>query len=61
MKIRMDRETAVSCPVCFTPYTPEFDPYGTGDPMYVLYDKNCCCQDTDDEPEEDDTDEEEMP
>lgn len=57
----IDRETAVSCPVCFTPYTPEFDPYATGDHSHVVYWENCTCQDIEDEPEEDDTDEEEMP
>jgi len=54
-----DDETC--CPTCFTPYTPEHDPYGTGDPMYVVYWANCYCQDTGDEEEDDDTDEEEMP
>jgi len=48
------------CPTCFTPYTAEFDPYGTGDPMHVVYWANCFCQDDPDECEED-TNEEEMP
>ena len=50
-----------SCPKCFTPYTAEFDPYGTGNPMHVVYWAECSCQDTGDEEEDDDTDEEEMP
>jgi len=47
------------CPTCFTPYTREHDPYGTGD-SYVVYWANCFCQDDPDECEED-TNQEEMP
>jgi len=57
----MMNDDRLSCPTCFTPYTCEHDPYGTGDPMHVVYWANCNCQDTEDEEEDDDTDEEEMP
>ena len=39
----------MDCEFCGTPYHVEFDPYGTGDSNYVIYEQQCDCEGLDDQ------------